>query len=741
MKIRSQLVILVLAVLAPVALLATLTIQQLWQLQRQAYQQQFLERVSALRLAQDTEMDATRRTLRTLASAPDIERHLPAFIERFSRLLAGNPTWSTIGLTTSEGEAIARLDKHPLPADAQPDAATRNAVVAGKDVVISNLTTSADGDTHITYLAAPVIRGGRVRSVLYIGIEGSGWLAFLQRYPVSENATLTLNDRNGRIIARTLNHERWVGKTSSPAFWDRTVDKTEGTFISRGLEGQSFYSAFSRSLESGWIVGTGVPQQEVEAALRGPTAAMIAGVLAAALLVVFFALILGQRIAGALTSLAAAAKNAAAPEAPPPGRPLAIVEAEAVRRTLEESAALLRAREASLYEALRNEELARAEAERSSRAKDEFLAMLGHELRNPLSSITTASDLLQLNPKPDVAQRAQEILHRQARHLAGLVDDMLDVARLTSGKVMLNRQVMDLEEAATHVLESFSDAGRCAHVRIETRFSSAPVFADETRLEQIIANLLDNACKYTPSGGKVVVEVRTEDGGSVLRIRDTGSGIAPDLLPHVFDIFSQGARTLDRSQGGLGLGLTVVRRLVELHGGTVSVTSAGADHGSTFVVRLPRATESAAALREAASAAAPQPRRILLIEDSKDNRESVAALLRLKGHQVLVAEDGLRGLSAIKAAQPEIALVDLGLPGLDGLEVARRVRSEQGRRPYLIALTGYGSDGDRRQAEAAGFDAFLVKPFDMAKFEAAACAAESKLAADPAIERVRPSAA
>ncbi|HUQ26364.1 MAG TPA: ATP-binding protein [Burkholderiales bacterium] len=735
MKIRTQLVILVVAVLAPVTLLAALTIEQLWKLQRHAYQQQFLERVSALRLAQDTEMDSTRRTLRTLANAPDIDRRLPAFVERFPRLLTGNPMWSTIGLMTPAGKSIARVDRYPLPADALPDAATRDAVIAAKDVVISDLITGADGETHVTYLAAPVIRDGRVRSMLYIGIGGSGWLAFLQRYPVSENATLTLNDRNGRIIARTLNHDRWVGKTSGPSFWNRTIDKTEGSFLSAGLEGQSFYSAFSRSLESGWVVGTGVPQKEVEAALRGSTIAMIAGVVAAALLVVLFALLIGRRIAGALTSLAEAARAAATHELVP-GTQLAIEEAETVRRTLEESSRRLREREKSLSDALRSEE-------RASKAKDEFLAMLGHELRNPLSSITSASDLLQLNPKPDVAQRAQEILHRQARHLAGMVDDMLDVARLTSGKVMLNRQIIDLEVAATHVLESFSDSGRCGHVRVEPRLASALVFADETRLEQVIANLLDNACKYTPAGGKVVLEVGTHDGDSVLRIRDTGSGIAPDLLPHVFDIFSQGARTLDRSQGGLGLGLTVVRRLVELHGGTVSVTSAGPDRGSTFVLRLPRATESAVALREPSSAAvhAPQPRRILLIEDSRDNRESVAALLRLKGHQVLVAEDGLRGLAALESAQPEIALVDLGLPGLDGLEIARRVRGEPGPRPCLIALTGYGSDADRRQAEAAGFDAFLVKPFDMAKFEAAARAAESKLAADPAIQRVRPSAA
>ena len=723
MKIRSQLTILVFAVLAPVTLLAGLTIERLWHLQRKAYEQQFLERVSALRLAQDTEIDATRRTLRTLARAPDIDQRLPAFVERFERLLAGNPMWSTIGLVATDGRVIARLDRQPMPDDATPDPYTVRTAVESKDVVVSNLIRTADGTANMTYIAAPVIRDGRVRSVFYIGIRGRNWLEFLRRYPISKDATLTMTDREGRIIARTLNHERWVGTMSGAPFVARIQAKQEDTFITQGLEGQSFYTAFSRSPLSGWVIGTGVPQNEVEAALRGPTAALVGGVIAAALLVLALALLIGRRIAGALTSLAAAAKDTASPEAPPPGEALAIDEAEAVRRTLEESAALLRARETSLSDALRNEAVARADAERGSRAKDEFLAMLGHELRNPLSSITTASDLLQLNPKPDVAQRAREILHRQARHLAGMVDDLLDVARLTSGKVMLNRQAMDLAQAATHVVESFRDSGRCAHVRLAVRAESAPVFADETRVEQILANLLDNACKYTPAGGEVTVDVATQGAEAVLTVKDSGSGISPELLPYVFDIFAQGTRTLDRSQGGLGLGLTVVRRLVELHGGTVSVTSDGAERGATFSVRLPRAAEAAASLREPAAkvASAAEPRRILLVEDSRDNRESVAELLRLKGHQVMVAEDGPRGLAAIRTLHPEIALVDLGLPGVDGLEIARRIRAEPGpRRPYLIALTGYGSDRDRTQAEAAGFDAFLVKPFELAKFEAAA---------------------
>jgi CheY-like chemotaxis protein len=250
------------------------------------------------------------------------------------------------------------------------------------------------------------------------------------------------------------------------------------------------------------------------------------------------------------------------------------------------------------------------------------------------------------------------------------------------------------------------------------------VFADETRLEQVITNLLDNACKYSPPGSYVWLQVSADEGHSVVTVRDNGSGIAPDLLPHVFDIFSQGARTLERAQGGLGLGLTVVRRLVELHGGSITAASEGADRGATFVVRLPRAAETASSVARGEPARALAPRRIVLVEDNADNRNSLASVLRMMGHKVSTAADGQRGVSEILASSPDIALIDLGLPGLDGLQVAREVRARMnGKRVLLMALTGYGGEGERSQALAAGFDAFLIKPFERVKFEAAAFAA------------------
>jgi len=727
MRIRSQLAILVVAVMAPVALLAAFAIEQLWSLQRKAHQQQLLERVSALRLALDTDIEATVRTLRTLSEAPDLDeqRRLPAFTERFRRLLHNNESWATIGLVTPAGEPMARLDKQPLPDDATLDAGTLAAIRKTRAVVISGLVSTADGKSHLTYISVPVLRGAETKAVFYIGIEHAGWLAFLQRYPIPEKTTLTLQDRGGRIIARTLNSERWVGRQSAPAFMERVRGRSEGAFMNTGLEGQTFYSAFSHSAQAGWLLGTGVPQDDVEAALSGPTFALVAAVLLAALLAVFFALFFGRRITGALTSLADAARATTAPAAKTPAKRLRIDEAETVRRALDEAAAQLRARESSLSEALQGEGRARAEAERASKAKDEFLAMLGHELRNPLSAMSSAAALLDLaHGKPEVSQRARETLQRQLRHLTGIIDDMLDVARLTSGKVVLNKQVLDLGEVARHVVESFRDAGRSAHVELVAYYAVAPVFADETRLEQVITNLLDNACKYSPPGSYVWLQVSADEGHSVVTVRDNGSGIAPDLLPHVFDIFSQGARTLERAQGGLGLGLTVVRRLVELHGGSITAASEGADRGATFVVRLPRAAETASSVARGEPARAFAPRRIVLVEDNADNRNSLASVLRMMGHKVSTAADGQRGVSEILASSPDIALIDLGLPGLDGLQVAREVRARMnGKRVLLMALTGYGGEGERSQALAAGFDAFLIKPFERVKFEAAAFAA------------------
>ncbi len=363
------------------------------------------------------------------------------------------------------------------------------------------------------------------------------------------------------------------------------------------------------------------------------------------------------------------------------------------------------------------EQAARVEAENANRAKDEFLAMLGHELRNPLGAIAAASDVLnRLGSENPAALSARQIITRQTRHLARLMDDLLDVARVITGKIMLTRHPLDLAQATQRLATTLEVSGMLKAHTLQIELEEVWVQADGTRIEQIIYNLLTNALKYTPDGGHIKATVRKEGDMGVLEISDSGVGMTEPLLSRVFDLFVQGDRSLDRRQGGLGIGLTLVRRLTELHGGHVAARSDGHQQGSTFIVRLPLVVP------EQASAPSPQGkpgvnRHVVVVEDNEDVREALQVLLALAGHSVFTAEDGQAGAQLVIETQPDIALIDIGLPKLDGYQAARLIR-QSGFKGQLVALSGYGQPKDVAQALAAGFDAHLVKPVDPLALEA-----------------------
>jgi PAS domain S-box-containing protein len=357
----------------------------------------------------------------------------------------------------------------------------------------------------------------------------------------------------------------------------------------------------------------------------------------------------------------------------------------------------------------------------ADRHKNEFLAMLAHELRNPLAPIFNALHIMRLVADDTAAVgQARELLERQVRHLARLVDDLLDVSRITRGKIELRKETVDVTSIVARSVESvrpFIDARRQV---LAVSLPRTPIYleGDPTRLEQILTNLLNNAAKYTDEGGKLWLSAEREDDEVVLCVRDNGMGIEPTLLPRVFDLFTQAERSLDRKQGGLGIGLTLVRRLVEMHGGKVAAASDGAGQGSEFTIRLPampalpRPRGQLRPPRDEETAALP-PCRVLVVEDNADSAEWLARLLTLWGYEAQIAYDGPTALERWRTDQPEVVLLDIGLPGMNGYQVARRVRELSGpHRPFLLALTGYGQQEDHRRSRESGFDHHLVKPVD-----------------------------
>lgn len=357
------------------------------------------------------------------------------------------------------------------------------------------------------------------------------------------------------------------------------------------------------------------------------------------------------------------------------------------------------------------------DAREANRLKDEFLAMLAHELRNPLAPILNAVELMRLQGLPDPGlEQARDVIERQTQHLSRLVDDLLDVSRITRGKIELRKTDVDLADVVADAVTASQHHIQKRNHQLEVSLPSEPLYveADPTRLSQVMTNLLKNAAKFTEPGGRIELTATCEGNSAVIAIRDTGIGIAPQLLPRIFDLFVQADHSLARVQGGLGIGLTLVRTLVELHGGSVTAHSSGLGQGSEFIVRLPLTAVSPKAPKKKVGPVSVAGRRIVLVEDNPDVREMLRELLGYDGHNVEVADDGVRGIEAIRRCRPDVALIDIGLPGLDGYQVAKQVRAiPGGGEIMLIALSGYSQPEDRRRAIEAGFNAHLAKPVQL----------------------------
>jgi two-component system CheB/CheR fusion protein len=372
----------------------------------------------------------------------------------------------------------------------------------------------------------------------------------------------------------------------------------------------------------------------------------------------------------------------------------------------------------------------------ADRRKDEFLAMLAHELRNPLATLAYAVEVISPENDPQSDPEAREIANRQIRHLARMVDDLLEVSRITRGKITLKKSPVDLCESVRSVVQSLQPLIEMHGHHLDLTLAPGPCYveADPTRLEQIFSNLINNSIKYTPSGGRVSVTSETTETEAVVTVADDGIGIPHETLPRVFDLFAQADQSLARSGGGLGIGLTLVRQLVELHGGSVNALSDGPGRGSEFTIRLPLTSQRPVSQTSEMTAAAVPARqlKILIVEDQPALALMLSRLLQRHGHMVRAVSDGPSALDAVPAFHPDIMFLDIGLPGMSGYEVAEQLNRLTGDdRPMLVALTGYGRDEDRKRCLEAGFDRHLVKPVSASDLDEIFVEAQRLFAAEP----------
>jgi signal transduction histidine kinase len=363
---------------------------------------------------------------------------------------------------------------------------------------------------------------------------------------------------------------------------------------------------------------------------------------------------------------------------------------------------------------------ARREAEAANRTKDEFMAVLGHELRNPLAPIVTALHLMKLRPAAEQFQNERNIIERQVRHMVRLVDDLLDVSRITRGKIQLRKKRVELYAIVAKALEAAGSLleTRRHHLEMNMPRSGLHIDVDEDRMTQVISNLLNNAAKYTEPGGTITLTGAREDDRAVLKISDTGIGIKPELIENLFHMFVQGERAMENAQGGLGLGLAIAKTLTTLHGGDISARSGGPGKGSEFTISLPVAPHRPAPGPVLVTREKPAPsfrrRKILVVDDNRDAAEALAIALETQGHQVKTAFDGIAALQAVPEFRADIVLLDIGLPVMDGYEVAQKLRlMPGGDRLRIVAVSGYGQESDRERSKRAGFDMHVVKPIDL----------------------------
>lgn len=718
LSLRHLLILLTAIGLLPLVLLGIWTIHGAGRFLEQEQERMMVGHARALSSAVDAELDATAAALSGIAKSPQLASgDLRAFHETASRL--SRPDWLGVVLSGADGQPLLRTMAPygaPPARIADPDS-LRQAMDQRRP--LAGRVARGQGGRPAVPVRVPVTGPDGQPWVLTAVVQPDRFLDVIARQEVPPDSVIAVMDGGGALVARSRDQEHTVVHTPSASLQAlMRSGGAEGVGATTTLEGDAVVSAYTTSPRYGWVVAVGAPSAGFGVAFFQRFAVYVLGAWVVLTACIALASWLSRRIVRRIESVqaGAAALGSAGAVRVAPSR---IKEIREMGQALEAAAVQRAAHEEERSRLLASLEQALAQARQAGQAKDAFLAMLGHELRNPLSPILTSLDLMDLRREPG-SLRERDVMRRQVTHLRRLVDDLLDVSRIASGKLAVDLRPLNLAELARHAVAALPG---------ERILLEAPpevwVDGDETRLAQVLGNLLSNAVRFGSSDTRVTLAAR--DGEAVLAVSDNGAGMAPELLARVFEPFYQAPQSLARRTGGLGLGLAIVREIARLHGGRVAAHSDGPGAGSRFEVVLPLGAPGAAGVQRPGAAAAPG-RRILLVDDNEDAAAAGALLLRQLGHSVRVAHSAAQARALALVEAPEVAILDIGLPDMDGYALAAALRADAGLAAggaapgstlRLVALTGYGQQDDVARALAAGFDVHLTKPATIDALQAA----------------------
>jgi len=718
MRIRGLLLLVAAVVFVPGFLAAVMAVDKVREGEREAALRGLRETVRASALLVDREIQRSIGAMTALAQSDHLRTgNFKGFYEQ--ALAVNQPHVWTLLFDESGTQVLNTAVPFGTPPP-PPAAAQRVAqVLATNRLLVSDVMRGPVTGKLLTTLFLPTRDWNGKRYVIAQAFSIDHWKTSALQLKNGSALTVGVIDRNGMFISRNLNAEALLGKPARPELVAAAASASEGLIRHPTMEGLDSYDAFTHSELTGWTVAVAAPAKTIEAtATQAVLWLAAAGVLALAAALIA-AVFVGRLFIRVIDDTSLAARQIGDGVEPVLQRSsLAEVNAlyEALARAGEQIVVERRSREAAEAERsqlLERETALREEAQRQNAAKDQFLALLGHELRNPLAAIAGATAVLS-HPRanPDAKENFLAIIQRQNRHLRHIVDDLLDVSRLASGRIVLDKSPLNLADCVRSCIDALRASERAAKHAITVRAEDVWVDGDAVRLEQIVNNLVSNSLKCSPPGTEIRVEVRDAGHEAVVRVVDSGVGISAELMPHIFKLFVQGPALTGSMSSGLGIGLALVKQLVELHGGQVHAESQGAGTGATFIVGLPKMARPEQ--RSDAPGVPEHPgRRVLLVEDDADAMAATAEVLRLMTHRVVQAKNREEVLRMIATEPIDVIVMDIGMPGQDGYEIASELRRLPATRSMpMIALTGFGQEADRSRALAAGFNEHLVKPVD-----------------------------